>query len=335
MALPITVPLPYGGEALSSFNPSDSSVVDSAGVFNGTYSTQCIAINPGSTASTPAWNVANPFWMHWVAGMGLPYNAVGDSIVAQFYQGSVEVARVTCNDLGNYTVGTFKLWTLQGASLVAIGATANAPLNLPLVLNTFDVGLTAGSSGVATFCIGGTVQFQATGLNHASWSGVTNVVLCGGMGATFNPGVSWSQVIFNNTPTVGYFLYHKRLNTNSAVNTGWTGSVTNINEIPTSDASPLIAATPGLVSTFSQNGLSLTGNITALLVCARFRVQGAGPPNNRLTTRVAGANYPGPPLTANVGFLGSGNSWTTNPATGLPWTAVAISGTEDGTTSST
>ena len=211
----------------------------------------------------------------------------------------------------------------------------------PINLQTADVQLTAGGSGTAGLYLAGTLVASGTGLNHAGFSGVTQIGLFGFSGGNYAYSTLWSQVICDTSSTVGRFLITDNFDTESAVNTGWTGSggaskLADINDVPNSDISFIYAAAAGLTDTFYQSTLNLGAYyILGRAVSARARVQGAGPANIKLTTRVSGTNYTTANIALSPGYTATAYTWTVNPATSAPWTVTQAQGIELGVQSAT
>jgi hypothetical protein len=238
------------------------------------------------------------------------------------------VGRVTVT---GFTSMTFYLYTKQSGVLTLVGT--SAPLTTyPGLLNTIDIRVKAGAGGIGAFYAGGTQIFNVTGLDNSGFAGVDQIKLYGiDSNAAHDATSYWSQVICDSVSTIGRFLRTDRLNSNSAVNTGWTGSVTDINELPTNDSTFIDSAASGQISTFYESGMDLTGlNILARGVSARMRVQGSGPPNLDLTLRSGSGNYFASPIPASAGFQASFNSWTTNPDGSVAWTPSTAQATEVG-----
>lgn len=340
--------LPFFGETCSSFDRTSAAVFETTAAvsgifcaFNGAWAANALLV-PGSPtsvtyASTPTWSAASTFWTHFDVSMAPPYNAIAtEGYVVRWYDGATEVARMTMNDGSAYEYGNCRFYTLQGG-VMTFTFEVDVPFG-PYVYRTFDIGLVgASASGSIAVYVDGIRQGNATGLDHSGWSGVTNFSLYGGAAAgLIAMTLFFSQVIGDSSSTVGRNLYHIRLNTNSATNTGWTGTVTDINEIPTNDSNFIASTSAAQISTFLQSPAPVfTGlNILAVGVGTRALTTGSGPPNLKLALRDSGANYVSTAIGAGAGFQAMFNSWIDNPATSAPWTVAVVQALEYGAESS-
>ncbi len=325
--------LPFFGGTLSCFDPSDSLAIEStlAGTFDATFSTCALSINGNgvSYATSPLWASAATLWNHavWLQ----PHYSFSPPEVdlIDYYNSATLVAKLTIGAGPNSASANYRLYTLQSGVMTLVGSAVSIST---AVLQTLDVKLVGNSaSGSAAFYVSGTLTAaNASGLAHSGWTGVTSIKLWGG----FNVATTgyWSQVICDSSSTVGRFVRTDRLNTNSATNTGWTGGVTLINEIPTNDSSFISASSAGLVSTFFETGLSLgTYQILARGIGARARTEsGAGPQNVQLAIRSGSSNFFSASVAATAGFQASFNSWTTDPNTSIAWTDAGAAAAESG-----
>ncbi len=327
--------LPFFGETLSAFDPSDSGIVESTagGTFDPTWSTCSLSLGPSSTGTSPTWPSASTFWVRYFLNVGNPVSGFPIWVALNMYHAGTIVAQIqyAWGGLGNgWEILTY---TLQSGVLTR---NANQFAWFP-GFNVFDVNIVAGASGIANMYSNGSLSSQNTGLNHTGFAGIDQIQIAAPQFAAGGPAF-YSQIMCDSSSTVGRNLRHDRLNTNSAVNTGWTGSVTNINEIPTVDSSPLTSASNGLVSTFFESGLSLgTDNILARGVSARMRKEdNTGPQNIQLAIRSGSSNFFSANIaTPNTGFQACFKSWTTDPNTSAAWADAAAASAESGVKSIT
>lgn len=211
----------------------------------------------------------------------------------------------------------------------------------PYALQTVDIQLTAGASGSAALYLSGTVVASGTGLNHAGFSGATQIGLYGFSSGNYAFSSCWSQVICDTSSTVGRFLITDNFDTESAVNNGWTGSggaskLADINDVPNTDITFIYAASASLTDTFYQSTLNLgTYYVLGRAVSARARVQGAGPANVKLTIRTGGTNYTTSNIALSPGYTAVAYTWTSNPATSAAWTDAQAQAVELGVQSAT
>ena len=333
--------LPFFGGEMSSFDTTSALVGETTagGTFNSSFSRCSILLQDQvSTMTTPSWPSASAFWLHFL-GTGSYGNAFGTAnTIATFYSGATIVAKLifTLSGLTNVTVTA---QTLQGGSLTTVSGSGSVTYNG--TLSTIDVNLVAGASGSIAVYGQGTLMFSASSLNHAGFSGVTSVTFAGLTDGGFVRFNYMSQIICDTTSTVGRYLLTDNFDTESGVNTGWTGAggaskLADINEIVTTDTTYIYAGSTGLTDTFYQSGLSYgTYTVLARGVSARARVQGAGPANIKLAVRVSGANYVSAAIGVNAGYQACFNSWATNPATSSAWNASAAASAEVGVQSLT
>lgn len=315
-----TTTLPFAGGEMGSFEPLDNGSVEitTSGRYDSTLSRCAIIANQSSAGfQTPTWSAASTFWLH---AMVYPGGYVSTRNWVRWYNGSTEVARVASTGSNS----TVTLYTLQGGVLTSVG-TFTPPST---TLNLMDIALVSNTaSGSASVYLAGTLVLSATGLNHSGWTGVTQVRFCGSDTASY-----WSQIICDTIPHVGGAVYTLNLNTNSGTNTGWTGDVSNIDEVVYNDATFNYATANGQISTYSSSSASLTGYyIRGIAVGVRALCGATGPQNIKLAIRTGGANYLSPTSIAlNSGYQACTYCWTTNPGTSIAWTASDAAAVEGG-----
>lgn len=326
--------LPFMGGTLSSFDPSDTGVVESTsgGTYDPAWATCSLSVNYASIATSPKWPAAATFWARFFTQGGVSVSGVVTFTMVEFFHTGTVVARLVATEINISAGFSWNLYTLQGASMTLVGSFIR-----PWALNPFDINVVGNTaSGSAALYSNNTLVFSASGLNHSAWAGVDQVKFYGPTAVNSPPISYFSEIICDTTSTVGRRLRYDRLNTNSATNTGWTGGVSNINEIPTNDATFISSGTATQISTFYENGLNLGSfNILARGVAARMWVEGAGPPKIQLAIRNGGNNYTSTAIAAATGAQAAFNSWTTDPSTGLAWTDSGAQSAESGVESST
>lgn len=339
--------LPFVGGELSSFDPNDGTTIEQPATtvnayptYNPTYSRcaiSCYAAN-GLGCTSPTWTSASTMWFHvvvcWVT---YGYYSGGPSNCVILYNGSTAVAQLVVSMSGQGGNGTMQLQTLQGGTMTNVGSA----VPFTPTLQTVDVQLTAGASGTAALYLGGTLSASGSGLSHSGFSGVTQIGLYGLAQGSIQAYAFYSQVICDTTSTVGRFLITDNFDTESAANNGWTGSggatkLADINDVPNNDSTFIYAASASLTDTFYQSTLSLgTYTILGRAVSARARVQGAGPANIKLTTRVSGTNYVTANIALGAGYTATAYTWTVNPATSGAWSPGTAAAAELGVQSAT
>lgn len=342
MAAPTAIAaLPFMGGTLSGFAPSDGTVTEwtnaqTNNICNATFAPCALRVLAGSNAQSPSWTAAATFWDRFDWNAFPAFNPAGDSLFRQYYNGSTEVARITVNNnTSGYGVATFKFYTLQSGSLTLVG-TFNQPMSIggtDSILGTMAIKIVGNSaSGSFQAYAAGSLQLNVTGLNHSGFTGVTSVTMCGGVSVVY-----WSQVICDTISHVGDNLKSWSINANSGTNTGWTGTYTNINEIPTNDSAFISSASANQVSTFLQSGLSLSGyTILGVGISARGKCDSTGPQNIQVALRTASTNYFSSSISGfNNGYSPCFNSWTQNPSTSANWLASDAQAIEGGVKSIT
>jgi hypothetical protein len=327
--------LPFFGGTLSGFDPSDNGAIETttANTYDTTYATCSLTTGTSpSTLTSPKWPVASTFWGRFFnAIVGIPSGHPLYTAVQYLHTGTV-VAQIQIAFVAGDPLNTFHFYfqSAVGGTLTNLFSFARLP-----VLNPFDFNIVAGASGSVSVYSNNTLLYQSGTLDHSSFAGIDQMVLTGG-GVSGPTQFYYSEVCCDTVSTVSRRVRYDRLNTNSAVNTGWTGGVTNINEIPTSDNSPLFATVTNLTSTFFENGLNL-GSFTPIIargVSARFRTQATNPPAQKLVIRAGSTNFLSARIAANAGYQASFNCWTSNPHTSALWTATNAASSENGIYSS-
>jgi hypothetical protein len=333
--VPVTVQLPYGGEAHSSHDFSSNSVSDPALGSGVAGAATYIQVPPGSYSLTPHWMEAPTFWgHHYVQMQTQPFNPASNDFHYDMLDGSGNVVlRVL---VSGETDIKYDFYTLQGGVLTFVDTVTLTMYASPF--QNFDVGLVAGATGSLTLAIAGGLRWRHSPLNHGGFGGVAQVkhrAFGDAFGTSTTAG--WCQMYYAPTPTVGVTLNHFLQNANSLANTGWQGNVANVNPVPSSDANPLISANPGDISTFYRTGQSVgtTKAIRGVLGAARMLVAGTGPPNLKIAQRVGGANFVSPSFPADIAYQACGYFWATNPQTGVAYVPADIPGLEVGVQSST
>jgi hypothetical protein len=312
--------LPHAGGELSSFDPLDNSVIEAttSGVtgtpFDATVSRCAIGAPAGGAGFiSPTWPAEPNFWQH---AAFFYQQASPATTIVKFYNGATVVLQ---GDMDAGGITTFK--TLQGGVLTTVGTLFFPNLGLAL-LSVFDLHLVAGASGSLTGYLAGSQIFNVTGLDHSGFSGVTQA---------WYHGNYWSQIIHDNLPHVGDKLVTIPEDTASAINTGWTGVVSDINEIQLDDSHSVTSSAAGQVSTYYKAGASLgTWNVVAVCIGARAQLTSGSPTNLQIALRTNGTNYFGPTTGLDFGFAAVCASWTQNPFTAAAWDPVTAAAVESG-----
>jgi hypothetical protein len=312
--------LPFMGGEMGSFDPLDNGANESTASVGGlpSYdsafsrcSIQVVQYSLGITS--PTWTAASTFWFN--ACLFDP-GELGTTTLT-FLNGATVVAKL----VNSFQTPTYTLSTLQSGVLTSVG-TIHMPAS---IRNLLVIGLVSNTaSGSVQVYLAGTLVLSVTGLNHSGFTGVTQVNPIGG--ATY-----WSEIICDTIPHVGGRLKTFPIDTVSATNTGFTGAVTDVNEVVYSDATFVYATANAQISTYYANGFSLgTYTIRAVAVGCRALRGATGPQNLENAIRVGGANYVGSSTALGIGYQAVTHSWTTNPNTSAAWTASGAQATEGG-----
>lgn len=331
------VQLPFAGGELSSFDAESNrfreevAPPNAALRFDGTRARCCLSVGGNTGGSTPRWAEAANFWFHandFLCGGNL---TAGVYHLNFYDEDDIEVFRIALSNGPSAGISTcyFNFYTLQ-AGVMTYLRTYLCPAQ---TYQTIDINLVAGADGVLGFYNAGVEQFRVTGLSHSGFGGVSRVRLGGGYivdAGIGNSGASWSEVICDDRSHIGDRLRTLPIDTNSAANTGFTGTVTDINEVVTTDVGFINSVANGDISTFYANGYSFAANYTtAFIVAARAKAgESGGPQNLQLASRVSGANYVSETIALGIGYQAATHGWRTNPAGGnwSPGTVVAAEG---------
>lgn len=321
--------LPFIGGEMGSFDPSDSDAIETTSTVSGNTPWNAMfsrcAIKCGSNASfitTPTWTQAGTFWFHGYAYSDQTASFGSGYHVIQFFDGATEILRVDHSYSVNPNIVTYTFYTLQSGVLTSVGAITVGQQTA----QTMDIKLVAGASGAVAVYFSGTQRISLTGLSHAGFTGASSIKLLGGLGALY-----WSQVICDTIPHIGDSVKTFPIDALSATNNGWTGGVSDVDEIVYSDATFNFAASNGLVNTYYAAAFSLgTYNIGAVAVGARTRCGVTGPQNLKLALRSNAVNYFSETIALVVGYQACCHTWTTDPNTSAAWTAAHAAAAEGG-----
>lgn len=321
-----TTTLPFAGGEFASFDPQDGFVSEStsSGSFATPYARCSLGIQGGSGgAVSPSWPAVNTtFYMHFDLLVSGNNNMSSTIPMIKFLTGPGGILVATLRALNDAdTAATFSIY-IAGAT-DPIGS-----FTLPDVLQTWDIKFDFVNSIVQVF-INGTMTQSYTSIDLGT-TGIGQIVLGGSYGT--EEFAFWSQVICDDVSHVGDKLYTFPINTLSAVNNQWTGTVSQVDEIVTNDASYNYAASAGLVSTYFASGFSLgTFNVVAIIVAGRISRQTTGPQNIQMALRVAGGNY----FSTTIGNFQEGYQaccapWVLDPQSGTGWAPSVAQAIEGG-----
>lgn len=319
--------LPFGGGELSSFDPFDSSTFETtSGSYDSAFARCCIRVaNPNSGCTSPTWAEAATFWHHQQVVFSANNGFFGEVAWLLWMNAAGTVVAKLTSTYNHTTVSSpFNLYTLQGSTMTLVGSVTISESLVPI-----DVKLVAGAAGVAQLYVSGTLRINASGLAHTQWAGVAQCQLGGNYGVG---GVAdHSEIICDSVPHIGDRLKTYPVDTVSAVNTGWTGAVGNVNKIVLNDSTFVFAASASLTSTYFASGFSLgTFNVVAVIVAIRINCGASGPQNVEVALRTAGTNYFSSSIAVGNGYQATTKSWTTNPNTSAAWLAINAQAVEGG-----
>jgi hypothetical protein len=313
----------FAGTEMESFATNNSSAREytTAGRFDSAY-VRC-AIQAGDASvnhyieTQPLPAAETDVWLHMDFIWTTTNSNGGARWITLVNSSGTEVFKIGFTD----TSGTIQAYYWNGSSWVAKTGTNTMTIN---TLYTVDLHLICGVSGSYELWVGpynGTQAklLEGTGL-HAS---VDNVIKARGYNTTNFGGAcsGYSQFVIADESTLGWKVDCSPATGNSAVNTGWTGSYTDIDEIPTVNTDFISAATDGLVETFTRAAKTLTGrSIKALVVAARAKNDGSSPANIEAALRVGGVNYFSAPLPGLIATYGPVQGiFEDDPSTAAPW----------------
>lgn len=335
----MTTTLPHAYSELDGCTNMDSGAGDGAPAissgqwYDTNYSRGCIFLGAFTQGTrSEDWPAEPNYWFHASHNYSEPTSPPTGVVMAAWYAGATVVAELI-QESGAIGTVTYGIYTLQAGTLTHVASYSTPADSLPRLDLHIKAGSIAAGGGLA-FYINETEVVPFTAVDHSAFAGITQ---CAHGGGGFPGSASWSEVIHWNQSTVGKRVVRYNVDTLSAVNTGWTGVVGNIDEIPCDDSTVISAAAAGLCSTYFKTGFSLGGkNVLAVCVNLRAKLEtGAGPQKLAPTIRLGGTNYEGPQKTLSLGYTACCASWTTDPSTSAVWQPTAAQAIEAGGTSHT
>lgn len=144
----------------------------------------------------------------------------------------------------------------------------------------------------------------------------------------------FSQVLATEEiSTIGAKVAYVRAN-GAGSNSGWTGSVADVNEAVNSDTTVNTAATAGLTQTYAMGDITVPAGyvIKSVFHWLRAKNDGVSPLNLKSVLRLGGSNVVGASNLSGmgVGFSAVGARYDTDPSTGLAWTQAGWNAAEAG-----
>lgn len=217
-------------------------------------------------------------------------------------------------------------WTLIGSTFAHPSGTTVA----------YDIQFTFGSPHSATLYANGApiatgtfTQALITGLRSFLTRGIATTT------GTFYTRCS-QYLVTEDISTVGAKVKYMR-GTGAGSNSGWTGAVTDVNEVITDDATLNSAATAGLKQTYNMTDVTVPSGyeVKSVFHWVRARNTGVAPNNIKSVCRSGGADYSSANLVVGTGVAPTGMRYDLDPATSAQWTAAGLDAVEFGFESAT
>lgn len=319
----------FAGGELSAFTPSVNCVEAPAG-YDAAYSRIAIGWNTSASATEYAYakfvdpatnlftNLAGVFSVS-AAYKTCNYNTAADCETISFENNVGQVVLKLLRHNG----GTYELYYWNGSTFVTTGSSVVLAANNLYYITI--VGVCA--AGATRIYINGSPSGAIGAIASASMNNIAAARLYvggNGVGVAFGQdNGNWSQVIVANEATVGWRYYTKVPTSNSATNTAWTGTFTDVDEAVTNDGDFAESTVAGDIDTYLGAAIALPGNVAVKCVniCTRVRITGAGPQNLQHALRIGAANYFSPNVSGlDVGYTGQQSIFMNDPSTGIPWT---------------
>ena len=216
----------------------------------------------------------------------------------------------------------FKVQYWNGSAWVDTGATLTAT---QLSLHIFDFKIVCGASGSVEVYIDSSLVSSGT-IASSSTDNVQTVNLY----STGNTNLAgFSQVLVKDATTILRKVGNRLINAVGNYS-AWTGSgtITNINEIPLSDANLITDNANGDKASFKMSALTVTPTkVEAFVVSARINHDASGVQNAKAFIRESSTDYLGNALTVATGLVGQNAIWETDPATSAAWAVAAANST--------
>lgn len=315
----------FNGGEIDAFYPSDSNPIETSSIgFNPDFARCAIGIS-GLTSyiETAHWSAQTEAYHHWELMMSQA--SFFDYTVLELCDASDDPQiqiRATRTDTTTHTL------TLRYSDGMGGWTTADT-VSLSTNIQTFDLHWLIDASGELDLYIAGTKRIEFTG-DLSGLNAITYARHYGGYVKAY-----YSQVFTDTEPTIGERLYTLPPSA-TGTNTAWTGTYTEVDEIPYSDADFINSGTANQVETFGITAPTLTGYVVqSVTVSARAKYDGSGPSNIQLALRSGGTDYFSSSQALDVGYEPHQNIWETNPATSAAWVNTAISALQPGVKSIT
>jgi hypothetical protein len=253
-------------------------------------------------------------------------NAAGTKVVRLVHRSATGIEKINVE------------YSSDGTTWTAIGTEVDCDMTATAIGVTFDFRIICNSTaGLIEVYSGGTriltsATANPTGINLSGIPQISQFRPLGGHAGGFGFQINFSEVIIATVPTIGWRLLTRYPAGNSATNTAWTGSYTDIDETVFNDSDTITSNTASQVETYTTSGPSLPSGyfVKAIGVYARGKNDGSGVANIDMAIRATGANYVSGTKTLDLGYTAVGNIWETDPSTSAVWDNAQVDAIEVG-----
>ena len=173
----------------------------------------------------------------------------------------------------------------------------------------------------------GALVYSYTGDTTGGGRTLVNRLRIRGQGNSATPGQNYtaSEVIISDESTIGARLITAPFNAAGGVS-DWTGAVTDINALASSDGTYISSDTDAQISTFTKAAIAALGvdeTISAVALAFRSNVEPASPVTNLSpVVRISAVNYPQTSIALSSLVTAKQVFLSLNPATGLAWASM-------------
>lgn len=318
----------YGSIGLADF--VGANYVTTGGTFDSVFCDRSILCNGSDYALVRTTVAGNDKWFHFVFMDSIA--TTGSGYADPFFiTDATDVVLFTVN---NPTGGT----TFTPRYLDTTLATGPSFIMNSNRLYTFDIHVRTGAgTGLVELYVNEVLVFSATGLNNGTQNIKELTIRSNKVDDTQFSFLYYSEILVGEdalSPTVGRRVSSRFPTGNSAVNTGWNGSFTDlVNNSGISNGTFLRTSVAGQRKgqTFpNMTTTTINADVEALQVSSRALTTSTTAINYGHTFRVSGADYDQTSLGAGIIIGNYASVLYLNPATGLPWTQAIVNATEIG-----
>jgi hypothetical protein len=280
--------------------------------------------NPGGVAIAPFPSAQTDFWGTFYAQVGS-----NSDVMFEIRNGNTALYRYRLNGGINYIEAwngsAWATWvqTLNSNYVLQNGNRTKVSVYLKMHATTGVFRIFLDQVMILEY-IGNTILTAATS--------VDSLVLRATAVASANT-AAYSALILANEDTRDLVFDQNQFSANSSVNTAWANDYVNVTKTGLSDLTVISSATAGQLETYKAiaTDASIAGlAVKAVVVSARARKGDSGPQNLQMVARVGSTDY----TTANIALPSAFDVrqgvFSTNPATGLPWTITEVNAAEFG-----